>query len=309
MHYRLSAAKTSCLIRRMSVFILLFSAASVNAECHLAKSIKVNLTLPDIALSSTSGPGSILSQKTVSLIEETDKQPFICDGNGQLTAFPRLMRKNGQGIYATGVRGIGYRLYLDAHPFPWRSNLHCSGFLCHLPWPVTPKLTFELVQTSSELQVEDTIKPGVYGIIRPDSGNKLVLIALQHAVRVHRESCLVENKTVDFGNVNIPDKAKAGTVLGIRQFALSYTCPFQEHLAMRWEGMSDKNGYLQSPVMIKNNIAISLQQKNGINMPINKSVKIVPQNGNFIFQAKLLSTGTPHPGAFNTTANLHILYP
>lgn len=309
MHYHLSAAKASWLIRLFIVFILSFPVASVNAECHLAESLKLDFSLPDITLSSSSGPGTILSQKTMSLNDGSDKQPFICNGNGHLTAFPGFMSKNGQGVYATGVAGIGYRLYLDTQPFPWRTNLRCGGFRCRLPWPVTPRLTFELVQTSSVLQIQDTIKPGIYGVIRPDGGNKSVLISLQRPVRVHGESCHIESKTVNFGDVNIPDKAKAGTVLATREFSLSYSCPLQDHLAMRWEGISDKNGYLLSSVMRKNNIALSIQQQNGTPMPVNKRIKIVPQTGNFVFLAKLLSTGVPQPGAFNATANLHILYP
>ena len=309
MHYRLFAAKASFLTRLAIIFILPFSAASANAECHLAKSLKVDFSLPDITIPSSSRPGTILSQKTVSLNESSDKPPFICSGNGHLTAFPRLMKKNGQGVYATGVAGIGYRLYLDTQPFPWRTNLLCGGFRCRLPWPVTPRLTFELVQTSPALQIQDTIKPGIYGVIRPDGGNKSVLISLQRGVRVRGESCHIESKTVNFGDVNIPGKAKAGTVLAAREFSLSYTCPLQDHLAMRWEGMSDKNGFLLSTVMRKNNIALSIHQKDGTPMPINKRIKIVPQTGEFVFQAKLLSTGVPRPGAFNATANLHILYP
>lgn len=308
MNYRLSANRSN-IIKLALCIIFYLSMLSARASCHVDKTLRVRFMLPDITLSNSSGPGSILSQKTMDIDDGETTQDFQCSGDGQLTALPRYQQKNGRDIYATGLKGIGYRLFLDTHPFPWHSNLHCQDNNCHLPWPVAPRITFQLVQTLPVIQPGHTIKQGVYGVIRTDSGKPSVLIVLQHAVQVHQESCQVENKTVDFGNVYLPPNTQPGTELSSQAFTLAYTCPYQHDILARWEGPSDKTGYLLSPELKNKNLAVSLLEHDGSKLYLNRFFHPESGSGIFSFQARLLSTGTVRSGTFNATASLHLIYP
>lgn len=310
MKYRLSVGKKGRIPpATLIVSLLLALPPAVQAGCHVAETRKVNFTLPDISLSGASGPGTVLSEKSIDLVDGNTTRPFICSGEGHLEALTRYLRKNGQGIFSTDVKGIGYRLILDNHPFPWRSPLQCQGDNCHLPWPVTPRLTFQLVQTLSDIQTDKTIGPGIYGLIKTDTGKAVTIISLQHAVHLHQESCWIQNQDVDFGRVTIPGKVSAGTVLSTRQFSLQYSCTIPDEIVTRWEGSSDSNGNLVSPALKDKKVAISIQKQSGEHLRLNRRYFTSPQNGALAYQAQLLSTGNTQDGGFNATATLHVLYP
>lgn len=310
MNYRLSANRAARFLPApLIVSLMLAFPVAAYAGCRATDTLKVQFTLPDISLSGASGPGTVLSEKSVDLNDGNSSQPFICSGSGHLEALTRYLRKNGQGIFSTGVPGIGYRLILDSHPFPWRSPLNCQGEHCNLPWPVTPHLTFQLVQTLPQIPTSHMVRPGIYGLIKTDTGQAAAVIYLQHAVQVHHESCWIQNKKVDFGNITIPSKAPAGTVLGTQKFALQYSCSVPSEIETRWEGPADGSGNLLSPVLKAKEVAISIQTPGGEHLQLNHRYSASPRDGELEFQAQLLSTGTPRDGAFTATATLHVRYP
>lgn len=310
MKYRLSAGRKSRFLpSSLIVSLLLALPAAAQASCHVTGTRKVNFTLPDISLSGASGPGTILSEKSLDLEDGNTSQPFICSGDGHLDALTRYLRRNGQGIFATGVGGIGYRLILDNHPFPWHSTLRCQGDNCHLPWPVAPRITFQLVQTLAKIETGKTIDPGIYGLVKTDAGQAAAIISLQHAVHLHQESCWIQNQHVDFGRVEVPAGVSAGAVLGTRKFALQYSCTMPDEIVTRWEGIADSNGNLVSPVLKDKKVAISIQKQTGEHLRLNQRYFTTPQDGELAYQAQLLSTGNTQDGGFYATATLHVLYP
>lgn len=314
MNYHLSANRVVRLLPAPLIFSLLLALpAAARAGCHVTDTMKVQFTLPDISLSAsgsgTSGPGTVLSEKSVDLNDGNSSKPFTCTGNGYIEALTRYLRKNEQGIYSTGVPGIGYRLILDTHPFPWRTPLHCQGDSCHLPWPVTPRLTFQLVQTLPQISTGRMIRPGIYGLIKTDTGQTAAIIYLQHAVQLRQESCWIQNKQVDFGSITVPTRAPAGTVLGTRAFSLQYSCTIPHEIVTRWEGPADGNGNLVSPELKSEDVAISIQKTDGERLHLNRRYTATPHDGSLEYQAQVLSTGTPRAGVFTATATLHVLYP
>lgn len=310
MNYHLSAGREGRFQPATWIVALLLTLpVAAHAGCHVTDTRKVNFTLPDISLSGRSGPGTVLSEKSVVLDEDSTTQPFLCTGDGHLTALTRYLRKNGQGIFSTGIKGIGYRLLLDTHPFPWRTTLHCQGDNCHLPWPVTPRLTFQLVQTLPAIPTGKMLSPGLYGLIRTDTGQPAVAIYLQQSVRLQQESCWIQNKNVDFGSVTVPADVSVGAVLGTRKFALQYSCTMPDEIVARWEGVADSNGNLVSPTLKDKKVAISIQKQAGERLHMNRRFFTTPQDGALEYQAQLLSTGHTRDGVFNATATLHVLYP
>ncbi len=310
MKYHLSAGRKSWILPSPLIASLLLALpVAAQAGCHVTGTRKVNFTLPDISLSGTAGPGTVLSEKSIDLDDGNTSQPFICSGDGHLDALTRYLRRNGQGIFATGVKGIGYRLILDDHPFPWHSTLRCQGDNCHLPWPVAPRITFQLVQTLAKIETDKSIGPGVYGLVKTDTGQSVAIISLQHVVHLHQESCWIQNQNVDFGSVAVPDKTSAGAVLGTRTFALQYSCTMPDEIVTRWEGIADSNGNLVSPVLKEKKVAISIQTQTGEHLRLNQRYFTTPHDGELAYQAQLLSTGKTQDGGFYATATLHVLYP
>ncbi|MBZ7671269.1 fimbrial protein [Klebsiella grimontii] len=296
--------------RQFALFMLLMlSTASALANCHSEHTQRMNFTLPDITVSSSTGPGSILAQKTLDVDKENVEKPFICSGGGRIKAMTFVREKNAQGVYATNVKGIGYRLFIDEHPFPWQAPLNCQGANCHLPWPVEPKITLQLVQTLPIVEMGDVLHPGLYGWLRPDSGKPVVLITLTHPVNLHQESCRIQNTHVDFGEVHVKRDTPPGTVISMQPFSLLYQCPFEGTIITRWEGISAGKGYLSSPQLKEKGIEIGIKDYKGRPIYLNKPFKTAFLDNKLKFIAELISTGNVGVGEFDTTATFHIIYP
>ncbi|WP_253376891.1 fimbrial protein [unidentified bacterial endosymbiont] len=308
MNYSFTASSVSP-YWRASFFIVALSVPAAHAGCHVERTQRVKFMLPDITLSASNPPGSILAQKTITLSGESDEQPFICSGDGRVTGLARYSSKNAHGIYSTNVRGIGYRLLMDDKHFPWRAPLSCKGFNCHHAWPVKPKITFQLVQTLPAVEMSGVLHPGVYGVIQPDSGKPAVLISLMHGVHLRQESCIVQDEKVDFGEVDFDRNAFRGTVISSKPFALRYQCAFQGPILTRWEGVATDKGYLSSPQLKDKGIAIRISHSQGSPLYLNRIFKVAPQTGALMFKADLISDGELSQGNFNATATFHIIYP
>lgn len=290
--------------------LLLFHMNTTHAACHVSNTQNIKFPLPDIVLSSATQPGYILAQKTIEVSEDDYQNQFICTGDGRILALPQFTDNYGHGVYSTNVKGIGYRLFIGDNPFPWQVMLHCPQKKCHLPWPSTPRITFQLVQTLPDIEPGGILHPGVYGIIRTDDGIPAINITLAHAIHLHQESCTIRSKTVDFGYIHIERSSRPGTILATKPFTLFYQCPYQGTIITRWEGLTtDKAGYLSPPQLREKGVMIGIMNMEGSRIQFNKSFKITPMAGELKFVAQLISMGAVSAGNFNASATLHILYP
>ncbi|WP_312412598.1 fimbrial protein [Pseudescherichia sp.] len=307
MNYTLSVS--NLLLRTLLPLSLFFlQSLPAYATCHVTDTQTIKLTLPDITLSASTRPGAILAQKTVDA-DEANADPFLCAGSGQLVALTRSSGKNAQGVHATNIKGIGYRLFINDHPFPWKMRLDCQQGRCQLPWPVTPRITFQLVQTLPDVEVNNVLHSGLYGAIRADTGKPAVLITLAHSIHLRQESCTVQNETVDFGKVLVDPSIRPGSNIITKAFSIDYQCPFQSSILTRWEGMSSAKGFLTSPQLLERGVAIAIRDTKGNPVYLNRLFRIAPQADRLPFIAQLISTQKISSGPFNATATFHIIYP
>lgn len=307
MNYNLFASKY--LLTTLLFFTLCIGKIeSAHAGCHASGTQRIKFTLPAITLSPSTRPGTILAQKTVDA-DEVKEDLFVCSGSGHLMALMRNAGKNAQGVHATNIKGIGYRLFIDNHPFPWETRLNCQQERCQLPWPIVPRITFQLVQTLPDVEVNSVLHSGVYGVIRPDTGRPAVLITLASPIHLSQESCSVHNETVDFGEMLLDPLLKPGSVISTKPFSIDYDCPFTGSILTRWEGVSASHGYLSSPQLQKHGVAIRIKDTHGIPVYLNRLFRMAPQADRLPFIAQLISTQKVSAGQFNATATFHIIYP
>lgn len=278
-----------------------------NADCHVDRTQRVKFLLPDIVVSPATAAGAILAQKTIN-IDADNSAPFHCSGDGRLAALPKVTKKISKNIYATNVQGIGYRLIMDNASFPWQMPLRCSGPFCNARWPLDPRITLQLVQTSAHLNAGNVIRPGLYGVVQPDNGKPALLITLMGAVHLHQQACDVANSTVNFGDVT-GNQAKPGAIIATKPFVLHYQCTLPDSIIARWEGNSTAAGDLAlSSGSDARGIAILISNKQHQRIKLNRSFRVKAEAGEIPFQASLLSHGDVIPGNFTAQATFHILY-
>jgi len=295
---------------RMMALLSIILSACTQADCHIDHTQVMRFHLPDITLSGTEHAGTILAQESRELGDKLKSSSLSCNAGGNLWAFTTHRTVMGNHTFATNVPGVGYRLFINDRPFPFKIATHCDSVSCYPQGADNAHIKLQLVQTAAHISAAGQVMGGTYGTIRPDTGKPALLINLLNSITLQRAACNPVVNTVDLGVAEATDFPSLFSASHRITFRLNTNCPLDIPFKARWEGHTDNRGLLR-PLTGKRQaggIRIRLRDSAGSPVSFGHTFEINHNIEKETFSAEMVRTGDITPGEINALATLHLLY-
>ncbi|WP_312228702.1 fimbrial protein [Pseudescherichia sp.] len=289
---------------------ILFWSSCAIAECEVTQTNVMRFTLPTISLSGGESNGSILAQVTQQIPADPVKSGVSCHSGGTMRVFATRPLVMDNETFATGVPGIGYRLFIDNQPVPWKHSIACEGEACQPSWPTSSQVELQLVRTASHAAAAGRIRPGIYGIVRGDRGKPALLITLAQGIVIENSGCNPRVQTVNLGTVGTKSFPSLLTSSNRVPFRVEFNCPLPLHLGAIWEGERDRFGLLK-PLAGRGRaegIGIRLRDDSGASITLAHPLTAQQHDKALNFSAEMVRTGEVSSGKVDAIATLHLIY-
>ncbi|MBU9851474.1 fimbrial protein [Rahnella aceris] len=242
----------------ISVLALLCVSSQVKAQCTTQTDPRELTFSPGLIVVPHNQPaGYILYEEVLSDPHGgSTSKIFNCQGGGKIIA--RNIRGNilKNRIYSTDIAGVGYRLSLAGHAFPWDADVKCNSPVCQRDFPVEPQYKLELIKINDNTITAGTLAPGRYASLKTDGGSDVTYINMGNTSVVPAACTILDNNIrVEMGKFDIKDFTRAGTTLGEKSFNIDLSCDAKMQYSLIFDG--------REPDIKPSNGLIALDQSTG----------------------------------------------
>lgn len=223
-------ANVSLISITTGAFFLICFPLSGQAQCtSIEQARELTFTPGHIVIPHNRPAGYVLYEQVLTDPSSGGASKILsCQGGGKINARINLGNLLKNNIYSTNIPGVGYRLSLTEHPFPWDLDVKCNSTTCQRDIPVNTQYKLELIKTNDRTTTAGVLSAGRYARLRTDGGSDITNINIA-STTIAPSACTLadENIHVDLGRFDVQDFKGPGTSVGETNFRIDLNCDAQ----------------------------------------------------------------------------------
>ncbi|MBU9808809.1 fimbrial protein [Rahnella sp. SL6] len=237
---RKPVTKMSLLLTKTGIFFLFFFPVLSHAQCTSTEQAReLTFTPGHIVIPHNRPAGYVLYEQVLTDPSSGGASKILnCQGGGKISARINLGNLLKNNIYSTNIPGVGYRLSLTEHPFPWDLDLKCNNTICQRDIPVNTQYKLELIKTNDRKTTAGVLSAGRYAKLMTDGGSDITHINIGSTL-IAPSACTLsdENIHVDLGRFDVKDFKGPGSSVGERNFRIDLNCDAQMQYSIVFDGI------------------------------------------------------------------------